>query len=353
MSLASRRRFHRAGLGLLTGCAMAGIGGRARAQAARSGPTSPRSSARSVEFALLGDTSYDLAEGQDLRRLLPVAAAEAEFLIHVGDIKSGIESCEDAVLEHHLFTLASTDKPMVFVPGDNEWTDCHRIFAGSFDPLERLARLRALAYRPGRFLEPPGLERQSVAGQIWPEHQRWQAGPAQFVTLNVVGSKNGLTTSIPERAHRARAAAVRQWLLEAMARAQTAKLPVLVIALHAAISLEQLNARDLNADVLDENNPYGWIRALIWQVICRFDGDVMLMNGDQHVVIHDRPWWYGPFAAVAAAEFDVPLAAVQERMGRFRHVQTYGSPWSRHYLLISVAAVGDEAPLIQVQPKAI
>ena len=38
---------------------------------------------------------------------------------------------------------------MIYVPGDNEWTDCHRANNGGYDPLERLAFLRAMFY-PGR-----------------------------------------------------------------------------------------------------------------------------------------------------------------------------------------------------------
>ncbi len=31
---------------------------------------------------------------------------------------------------------------LVYTPGDNEWTDCHRSNNGKYDPLERLAALR-------------------------------------------------------------------------------------------------------------------------------------------------------------------------------------------------------------------
>ena len=27
---------------------------------------------------------------------------------------------------------------LIYTPGDNEWTDCHRLLAGAYDPLERL-----------------------------------------------------------------------------------------------------------------------------------------------------------------------------------------------------------------------
>ena len=41
-------------------------------------------------------------------------------------------------------------RPLIFVPGDNEWTDCHRANNGGYDPLERLAFLRTCSSRPIR-----------------------------------------------------------------------------------------------------------------------------------------------------------------------------------------------------------
>ena len=35
---------------------------------------------------------------------------------------------------------------VVLTPGDNEWTDCHRVAAGEYQPLERLAKLREVFY---------------------------------------------------------------------------------------------------------------------------------------------------------------------------------------------------------------
>ena len=39
--------------------------------------------------------------------------------------------------------------PLVHTPGDNEWTDCYRKKAGEFDPLERLAKVRAMFFPDG------------------------------------------------------------------------------------------------------------------------------------------------------------------------------------------------------------
>ena len=46
------------------------------------------------------------------------------------------------------------EMPLLYTPGDNEWTDCHRPAAGAYNPLERLARrprglLRTAGTQPG------------------------------------------------------------------------------------------------------------------------------------------------------------------------------------------------------------
>ena len=60
-------------------------------------------------------------------------------------------------LRHQLLRASSPatsrrfNDPLVYTPGDNEWTDCHRANNGKYDPLERLAALRAM------FFPMPGL----------------------------------------------------------------------------------------------------------------------------------------------------------------------------------------------------
>jgi len=36
--------------------------------------------------------------------------------------------------------------PVVYTPGENEWTDCHRANNGAYDPLERLSALRQVFF---------------------------------------------------------------------------------------------------------------------------------------------------------------------------------------------------------------
>src|SRR5688572_19093140 len=114
------------------------------------------------DFALIGDAPYGPATGSGSARVQQYPAPAYErmiahindgglfdwrmFVIHVGDIKEGNSRCDDNVYTANRDYFNSFIMPAIFVPGDNEWTDCHRVTNGSYDPLERLASLRSTFY---------------------------------------------------------------------------------------------------------------------------------------------------------------------------------------------------------------
>ena len=100
------------------------------------------------------------------------------------------------------------EKPLIYTPGDNEWTDCHRPNNGAYNPLERLAFDRSVFFdRPGRSLgqAPAPVTSQASAG--FPENVQLRRAGVQFATIHVVGSNDGLqpwtglglTTATPEQ----------------------------------------------------------------------------------------------------------------------------------------------------------
>ena len=65
------------------------------------------------------------------------------------------------------------EMPLLYTPGDNEWTDCHRVAAGMFNPLERLDVLRDVFFdAPGQTLgaDPLPVASQDAIG--FPENRR-------------------------------------------------------------------------------------------------------------------------------------------------------------------------------------
>lgn len=178
-------------------------------------------------FALLGDAPYSQAHANLLDGLIDEMNAEPlAFVVHLGDITSGTGPCTDEWLEARQRQFARVRHPFVLVFGDNEWTDCHR---SGFDPLERLARLRALFHAQDPKLE--SFERQSKA---YPEHVRWVFADTLFVTLNVPGSNNNLgRTPAMDAEHEARMDAVFTWLDDAVALAESPRIGALAVLMHA------------------------------------------------------------------------------------------------------------------------
>jgi len=148
-------------------------------------------------FALIGDLPYsDLDEPRLAAMLAQIDAEPLAFVVHVGDIKASREACSNELYQRRLKLLEASAHPLVLLPGDNEWTDCHRRSAGSFDPRERLAMLRKTFWsRP----EPLGRNGHSAISSMaferqtqMPENVRWKIGAVRFVAIHVVGSNNGL-----------------------------------------------------------------------------------------------------------------------------------------------------------------
>lgn len=79
---------------------------------------------RQVTFYAMGDVPYAPEEDTLLPRQIAELPGDAEFVIHVGDIKGGAAPCDEAVY-NKVFGMLSQSKPPIFIiPGDNEWNDC-------------------------------------------------------------------------------------------------------------------------------------------------------------------------------------------------------------------------------------
>ena len=146
--------------------------------------------AETWRFALIGDTPYSDSERRELPRMLDaIAESHEDFVVHIGDIKNGQSRCDDAVFKDRQQLFDGNPAPFIFVPGDNEWTDCGRVSNGAYDPLERLAYLRTLFWQ-----QPDSLGRKKIALErqagTYIEHSRFRVGPVLFVTLNIPGDDN-------------------------------------------------------------------------------------------------------------------------------------------------------------------
>jgi hypothetical protein len=84
--------------------------------------------AERLHFMAIGDLPYTLpADFAAFERLITrINAIKPAFTVHVGDIKRGSTPCSDGHFARILAMFGRFDGPLIYTPGDNEWTDCHR-----------------------------------------------------------------------------------------------------------------------------------------------------------------------------------------------------------------------------------
>src|SRR3954447_23034171 len=144
-------------------------------------------------FAVIGDVPY----GADQIAAFPGwiqqinADPDVRSVVHLGDIKNGSRVCSDAYFDLIRSDFDTFEDPLVYTPGDNEWTDCHRANNGAYNPLERLAVVRSLFFPvAGETLRRHPKRVDSEPALI--ENVRWVEARVAFATLHVIGSNNGL-----------------------------------------------------------------------------------------------------------------------------------------------------------------
>jgi hypothetical protein len=247
-------------------------------------------------FAVIGDVPY----GADQIAAFPGwirqinADRSVRSVVHLGDIKNGSSVCSDEYFDLIRADFDMFEDPLVYTPGDNEWTDCHRTNNGAYDPLERLDKVREVFFdEPGRSLGEKQLNLSSRAAEGFPENVVYHQAEVTFVAANVPGSDNGL----------------QPWAglgyaepTAEQAAAVAARTADDIAVLHQAFA----EARDRGdrgvvvmqqADMFDPTyvptwNDIGafrpWIQALVDEA-SSFDGPVYLLDGDSHVSNTDAP----------------------------------------------------------------
>ena len=227
-------------------------------------------------FMALGDTPYTLPRDDSaFQRLISrTNQLRPAFTVHLGDIKSGDTHCTDAVFSRALELFSQFDQPLVYTPGDNEWTDCSRLLAGRYDPLERLSALRKRFFSGPASLgqAPLKLTRQSddAAAPQYPEHMRWQHDGIMFIALNFPGGNNN--TGMPQESAERTAAAL-AWMRQGFAQARAQKAPGIVVLMQANPFLRSGNAR----------HGYESLLAALAQETAGYSGEVLLGHGDTHI----------------------------------------------------------------------
>jgi len=168
------------------------------ALACATGATAQTDERGGLAFALIGDMPYSAAQVSGVYAMLAAINTDpsVRFVVHVGDIKGGTERCDDALIEARLQQLQAIETALLYTPGDNEWTDCHRPNNGGFVPTERLALVRKLFFpKPSLSLgkRPIAVTPQSDTPgfETFVENSFFVQQQVVFATVHVVGSANG------------------------------------------------------------------------------------------------------------------------------------------------------------------
>lgn len=183
---------------LTAGLLFSGLGGAAGASAGVAGPSTQHEDNHrnpGFTFAVIGDIPYgatQIAEFPD--RIGQINAdRQVQLVDHLGDIKNGSSRCDDAYYATIKSDFDMFRDPLVYTPGDNEWTDCHRVNNGAYNPLERLAAVRKDFFpRPGITLGQHPIRVASQTAQGYPENVSYQRDDVAFAAVHLVGSNNSL-----------------------------------------------------------------------------------------------------------------------------------------------------------------
>ena len=244
--------------------------------------------AESFAFGVFGDGPYyGIEEGRFRRMLADVEASSVTFLLHVGDILW--YPCSDEKYLSVREALGGLGQPVVYTPGDNEWTDCHEGRPGGYDPLDRLAAIRRIFFADTNWNNAVRLNLGSQAADsqwsTFVENQQWEVGGIVFATIHMVGSENALEdfrgrTDANDREVEGREAAALAWMDAAFARAETRAARAVVLAIHADPDFEGRWESQL---------AYGRFRARLAELATRWTKPVLFVHGDNHELTVDRP----------------------------------------------------------------
>ncbi|NBX55556.1 MAG: hypothetical protein EBQ82_03780 [Betaproteobacteria bacterium] len=262
--------------------------------------------AEAFDFVAIGDLPYgnpSVAYGP-YRALIDQINREApDFSVHVGDFKSGSSPCSDAEFQAQLAHFARFKNGLIYTPGDNEWTDCHRPSNGSHDPVERLNKLRQIFFPSSQSLGQSSIQllRQPSVHPQHADHVEnafWMHKQVAFATVHIVGSNNNFETRSPPAVQEffKRDAANVDWIKHAFTLAQERQAKALVFAFQADVFESKNQWEDFPAHS-------GFARSVgetLLPLAAQSRLPILIVHGDSHVFKFDQAfqWQKKPLPSV-------------------------------------------------------
>jgi hypothetical protein len=287
-----------------------------------------------MTLAVYGDAPYgtnptDTAEFQATPAFIASVNADPDvsLVLHVGDIHSGKQYCTQAYDQSIARLWTGYADPLVYTPGDNEWTDCHKAgegggtynattgqvvhvtdpatgqpvdYAGG-DPLANLNLIRSTLFaNPGQALGGGNLHVLSQAQAFDPSHPAdakfvenviFERKDTLFVTLNIPGGSNndqdpwyGAPSMSAAQAQEVaeRSAADLRWLDFAFQVATRSHDKAVVIQ-------SQADMWDLDGNTTAHLSGYEQFVSSIAAHTLAFGKPVLALEGDSHTYRSDNP----------------------------------------------------------------
>jgi hypothetical protein len=303
------------------------------------GPAAGNASTDAYTFGLWGDMPY--AKAGDNTKLPAVLAsinrADLAFSIYDGDIKDGSSACTDSIYTDALAMFGQMKRPVVYIPGDNEWTDCHRLNNGGMDALERLAHIRKVMYPTLASLGQvtmPLTHQGKAAGEAYVENVRFSHGPVVFVGLNMPGSNNNVILNAKECSNKSarkpaqcdaanaeyleRDNANVAWLEQSFQQAKKTAARGVVVVVQGDPGFDLPETEDFDESTLPAVSGYRNFMNQLGKQTAAFAGEVLFVHGDTH-----------------SFKLDKPLYSPGKVLTNFTRIETFGSP-NLHWVQVSV-----------------
>ncbi len=273
---------------------------------------------RPVTLAIFGDWPYSQTLLNNAHLLVDSVNRDRDvsLVMHVGDIHSGSMPCTSSGIlppipasnpgwnQAIYYQFQQFADPLVYIPGDNEWTDCHKSKEfSSGAPLKELASLRSLFFaKPGVTLgqherrvmsQADYFDRAFPSDSQFVENLMWSDSRVVFATFNMPGGSNNDTSpwsdAFADPAGQAEEVAARsganlRWLKATFDEARGQRARAVVLALQADMWDPEAAAQ--GGSGLDQYTPFVQLLATLAR---EFQRPVLLLNGDTHLYLADKP----------------------------------------------------------------
>ena len=241
---------------------------------------------KTFDFVVLADVPYESECEVKFEKLISrINVLNPSSVFFLGDYKSSKTPCDSNIDNKMLNYFNSFKSPLIYSPGDNEWTDCldQREKTPGLFQMKRLKTIRSLFFKSDSSL---GMNRIFVNRESnlngfedFRENAFFITNQIAFASIHVVGSNNNLGMGeIKINEYNKRVVADSVWLDLSFKKAIVSNASALVICLHADMFYP------------DKGNT-GFTRFLsqLRNLVSNCNMPILLINGDSHQFLIDKP----------------------------------------------------------------